>query len=249
MAGGYTQGGGHSAASSKFGLAADQTLEFEVVDGRGIHMTASRYENSDLFWALSGGGGGTYGVVLSMTAKAHPDMPTSGFNLTFTSQNLEADTYWEAVSAYHEALPALTEAGVTGITYLFNFSFSASPLVGIGISSSEMSALVAPLLSTLEKLNVTYHGGVYQFPTYLDMFNSMMGAKPVNVAQYGSRLIPRSLVVNDNAGLMAAYRAITDQGGLLGNVAINVSSAVAGNVHNAVLPQWRDTLLHTIVLT
>jgi FAD/FMN-containing dehydrogenase len=62
-AGGYTQGGGHSALASRYGLAADQTLEFEVVDGTGRLMTATRDKNPDMFWALSGGGGGTYGVV------------------------------------------------------------------------------------------------------------------------------------------------------------------------------------------
>ena len=63
LAGGYSQGGGHSALASKYGLGADQTLEFEVVDGTGTFRRANRYENADLYWALSGGGGGTYGVV------------------------------------------------------------------------------------------------------------------------------------------------------------------------------------------
>ena len=63
LAGGYTQGGGHSALSTQFGLGADQTLEFEVVTAAGKVVTASRSENSDLFWALSGGGAGNYGVV------------------------------------------------------------------------------------------------------------------------------------------------------------------------------------------
>lgn len=67
LAGGYTQGGGHSALSSKYGLAADQTLEFEVVDGTGTFLRANRMQNSGMFWALSGGGGGTYGVVREAT--------------------------------------------------------------------------------------------------------------------------------------------------------------------------------------
>lgn len=86
IAGGYTQGGGHSSLASKYGLAADQTLEWEVVTGTGEMLTANRYNNSDLYWALSGGGGGTYGVTTSLTAKAHADIPVSGVNLTFTSQ-------------------------------------------------------------------------------------------------------------------------------------------------------------------
>lgn len=63
LAGGYTQGGGHSSPSSKYGLAADRTLEWEVIDGRGNFLTATPTHNADLYWALSRSGGGTYGVV------------------------------------------------------------------------------------------------------------------------------------------------------------------------------------------
>lgn len=52
VAGGYTQSGGHSALSTNFGLAADQTLSFEVVTARGELVNASKTENTDLYWAL-----------------------------------------------------------------------------------------------------------------------------------------------------------------------------------------------------
>lgn len=52
VAGGYTQSGGHSALSTNFGLAADQTLSFEVVTASGELVTASKTENTDLYWAL-----------------------------------------------------------------------------------------------------------------------------------------------------------------------------------------------------
>lgn len=52
VAGGYTQNGGHSALSTNFGLGADQTLAFEVVTAGGELVTASKTENSDLYWAL-----------------------------------------------------------------------------------------------------------------------------------------------------------------------------------------------------
>lgn len=52
VAGGYTQNGGHSALSTSFGLGADQTLSFEVVTASGELVTASKTENTDLYWAL-----------------------------------------------------------------------------------------------------------------------------------------------------------------------------------------------------
>src|ERR1700712_2958713 len=67
ISGGFLQGGGHSALSSTHGLGADQVLEWELVTANGTHLIASPTQNSDLYWALSGGGPGTYGVVVSVT--------------------------------------------------------------------------------------------------------------------------------------------------------------------------------------
>lgn len=63
LAGGYTQGRGHLALNSKYGPGADQTLEFEVIDGTGTFLRASRMHNTDIHWTLSGGGGSIYGIV------------------------------------------------------------------------------------------------------------------------------------------------------------------------------------------
>lgn len=65
MAGGYTQGGGHSLLTGLYGLGADNVLEWEVVTASGQHIVATPNQNKDLYWALSGGGGGTYGIVVS----------------------------------------------------------------------------------------------------------------------------------------------------------------------------------------
>jgi len=118
LAGGYTQGGGHSALSSRHGMAADQALEWEVVTGTGEHLIANREKNTDLYWALSGGGGGTYGVVLSLTSKAHPDVPTSGATLSFTSANVSKDAYYEAISTFHSSLSKSADAGIMSVWYV-----------------------------------------------------------------------------------------------------------------------------------
>ncbi|KAK2598894.1 hypothetical protein QQS21_005636 [Conoideocrella luteorostrata] len=53
--------GGHSLLSSMHGMGADLILEWEAVTANGTHLIASPTENKDLYWAFSGGGGGTYG--------------------------------------------------------------------------------------------------------------------------------------------------------------------------------------------
>lgn len=115
IAGGYTQGGGHSALATNFGLSADNTLQFEVVTADGQFLTASASENSDLYWALSGGGAGNYAVVLSMTVKAYPDAYIGGAKLSFTTDGISNDTFDQAVHAFHSSLSAIVEAGSTVI--------------------------------------------------------------------------------------------------------------------------------------
>lgn len=86
-AGGYSQNGGYGPLSASYGLAADNTLEFEVVTTDGRHLTASSSNNPDLYWALSGGGAGNYAVVLSQTVKAYADGPIGGAAFAFANTN------------------------------------------------------------------------------------------------------------------------------------------------------------------
>ncbi|KAF3018027.1 hypothetical protein E8E15_007098 [Penicillium rubens] len=111
LAGGYSQGGGHGQLVSHVGLAADQVLEWEVVLANGKLVTASPTNHPDLYWALSGGGGGTYGVVVSMTSKAYPELPTASGNLTFSDTGVSRDTFFAAVAMFVSILPSIGDAG------------------------------------------------------------------------------------------------------------------------------------------
>ncbi|KAF9045931.1 FAD-binding domain-containing protein [Hymenopellis radicata] len=67
--GGWVMGGGHSILSPCTDL-----LQFKIVTPDGVYRTANAFQNSDLFWALRGGGGSTFGVVLESTTLAEPAM-------------------------------------------------------------------------------------------------------------------------------------------------------------------------------
>ena len=68
---GLVQGGGFGSFSKHYGLAAGSLLEAEVVTADGQIRIANACTNSDLFWALKGGGGSTFGVVSKMTLRVH----------------------------------------------------------------------------------------------------------------------------------------------------------------------------------
>lgn len=83
VSGGFVQGGGESVLSPTYGLAADRVMQYKVVTSDGVLRTANACQNQDLFWALRGGGGGTFGVVLESTQKVEELFNVTVANVTF----------------------------------------------------------------------------------------------------------------------------------------------------------------------
>ena len=65
------QGGGYSLLTAHYGLAVDNVVQVEIVTADSRIQRANACENSDLFWAVRGGGGGTWGVVTDIVYKVH----------------------------------------------------------------------------------------------------------------------------------------------------------------------------------
>ncbi|CEJ92412.1 hypothetical protein VHEMI08067 [[Torrubiella] hemipterigena] len=82
ISGGWVQGGGHSVLSPVYGLGMDRVLQFKVVTPDGKYRTANAHQNPDLFWALRGGGGSTFGVVMESTHAVEDNFPLIVANLT-----------------------------------------------------------------------------------------------------------------------------------------------------------------------
>lgn len=73
-AAGLTLGGGFGRLGRRFGLACDNVISFDVVTADGKFVHANDTKNSDLYWALRGGGG-NFGVVTSIEYRLHPMDP------------------------------------------------------------------------------------------------------------------------------------------------------------------------------
>ena len=71
---GLVQSGGFGSMSKRFGTAAASLLEAEIVTADGVARTVNACREPDLFWALKGGGGGSWGIVTRLTLRTH-DLP------------------------------------------------------------------------------------------------------------------------------------------------------------------------------
>lgn len=75
---GLVQSGGFGSFSKAWGTAASSLVEAEVVTADGQVRLANACTNPDLFWALKGGGGGSFGVVTRLTLRVHALPQTFG---------------------------------------------------------------------------------------------------------------------------------------------------------------------------
>jgi FAD/FMN-containing dehydrogenase len=104
---GLVQSGGFGSHSKHYGTAAGSLLEAEVVTADGQIRIANSCTNPDLFWALKGGGGGTFGVISKLTLRLH-DLPEFFGVTSFTIKAASDDAYRrlirEFVTFYAESL-------------------------------------------------------------------------------------------------------------------------------------------------
>jgi FAD/FMN-containing dehydrogenase len=247
LAGGYSQGGGHSILNSAYGLAADQALEWEVVTGEGKHLIATPLENSDIYWALSGGGGGTYGVVVSMTGKLHPEMRVAGASLTFNNTDVPEDVYWEAVGLWYKHLPEYVSGTNNTIQFvIWKDNLAAQSLNLLDQHSSAFGPMLGPFLEELDDRGIKYVLTTTDSDTYFEHFNKYYGPLPYGIEPpttiLNSRLVPKSVVLDPkaNAKLIDAVRQTVETGEfLMGCSALDVN---IDHPHNAVHPAWRDSI-------
>jgi hypothetical protein len=104
---GLIQSGGFGSFSKHYGTAASNLLEAEVVTADGQLRIANACTNSDLFWALKGGGGGTFGAISKLTLRVH-DLPEFAGGASFKVKASSGDAYRRLirrfVAFYREAL-------------------------------------------------------------------------------------------------------------------------------------------------
>ena len=171
----------------------------------GNHVIANPYQNEDLFWALRGGGGGTWGVVTSVTYKTHPSTPLSSVSLFVNSTN--ANSTQNLLAEIIRLTPSLAEQGYGGYGVA-----SASQIILLftspDVTIEQTQATFLPLFefaASQPGLSVENHTEVYQDS---GSWSETVSVLPNNViaipVELSSWLLPRDIFETDRPGDLAA---------------------------------------------
>ena len=263
IGGGYTLGGGHSPLSSVHGMAADQVLALQVVLPSGRFVTVDERHYPDLFFALRGGGGATWGIVTSLVIRAYPRAPVATLGYSFASSaDVPVETFWSGVDAVFARFPDWADAGMYSYWSIAcaapstNCSFSMTPSWGNNMDQAALEAANQPLFDDLAALGITPTGVAYK--EYNGVLAAVEGTWAPETEQAGgwsfktgTRLFPRSNWADADklAAQTAALRhGVESAGMMLGyNIKAARNADPTANQTNAVGPAWRETLMHAML--
>lgn len=139
---GLTQGGGHGWSGRKFGLTSDNVKQLTIVTADGQVRVCNAHQNSDLYWACRGGGGGNFGIVTNFTFKTHQVGNVSTFYITWPwSDAARVVKAWQAWAPHAPANLGLSVCVLsTGNTISASGQFFGS--------AAALRSLIRPLTNT-----------------------------------------------------------------------------------------------------
>ena len=241
LSGGWVQNGGHSVLTNVFGLGADRVVQFTVVTPDGETRVANNCQNQDLFWALRGGGGGTFGVVIDSTHVVEAPVPMTVASIGVPKTNKEAFREWMDLmvdTALH-----LAEDGWGGHIY-GNSLVHVNPVL---TTVEEARESLKEIIELASKYNGTVQ--VSYSPTWYSFFQDFVlsGAVVVgNLNPINTRLIPTNVFANETLKepFKAYLRQIVDNGGSPYVPVDNphLYKAEPGSGSTSVHPAWYSSL-------
>ncbi|KAG4025000.1 hypothetical protein MFRU_074g00060 [Monilinia fructicola] len=186
VTGGWVQAGGHSVLSPVYGLGIDRVVQYKVITTDGILRVANECQNTDLFWALRGGGGGTFGVVMEATHRVEPRIQLA---VAAISYNRTASNILEWLSIIvNNSLPWANQGW--GGHYQGKNLISVTPLLNL----SEAVESMTPAAEFAKANNGTVV--IEVLPSWYDFYTKYVTPNEAPVGGFrplASRFIPASL--------------------------------------------------------
>lgn len=182
------------------------------MDSSGSYLTANSHSHPDLFWALRGGGGGTYGIVTSVTYRTHPIVPVTGVFLTADSK-INNNTLRILISEFIRIQPSLADANFSGHALFSANSFQLFYLAH-NVTQTEANKTIDPFFAfaknlTSEGLNVS-QALTAPFSSIYEWFTPRYPATALggDNSELASRLISRNTIEHNSQGIADAIMSI-----------------------------------------
>ena len=210
---GLTLGGGLGVLGRTYGLSCDRLTSAEIVLADGTMITCDASMDHDLYWALRGAGGGSFGVVTALTFRAVPELQAVAFHLSWPG-----DSAVEVMNAWLGWAPTAADAMAASLTVRAAADPSVpvtAHLVGAMIADDETAA---DALTDFEQLASAPVGQRQEFPaapisevkTRLAEVGANMGAGPATAVDHSASEFYReplpSAVASAVVNTVAAYR-------------------------------------------
>jgi hypothetical protein len=186
-------------------IGVDNVIEFKIVTSTGDYLTVNSHRHPDLFWALRGGGGGTYGVVTEVTYRTHPSVPLTALNFGANSTN--NDTFKTLFTEFVRIHPNLSDAGFSGYAVVSSNSIQVF-YIGLNMTQTQVNMTIGPFLAfaqnlTSEGLNIT--ALIVPYPSFYSWYTSMFSSstgQPVGISEeLASRLVSRDTFERNPKGI------------------------------------------------
>ncbi|KAJ5604817.1 CAZyme family AA7 [Penicillium lagena] len=267
LAGGFGQGGGHGVFGPKYGLMVDNAVEFDVVTSDGQLRTINQCNDSELFWAMRGGGGGAFGILTSYRFQLHPAVKINvyQFEASFEAHGNETANYaalkqvltqhatyqplwsynnvsghayyWPNKTEIYLVLPSNNETALKTLTRGFSSFLSNQPYVRVTKSTYTTYPKYTEFLQITNGIAAEYTPG--------GIFGAVAG-----------RLMPHSLFETDRKrndlvdavlqGVRLSNKLIPDDGSVTQVIMTTPVNHQNGNTTSA-NPAWRTALWHVLM--
>ena len=221
--------------------AADQALSFEILTASGTFITADAASNPDLFWALKGGGGSTFGIVLSVTVKTFPEVPSASIILNINSTHTnDTSLFYKGVAAVHDLSNHWVDHGMFVFFELSENRFHVQPILGPNMTAKQIQEIAKPMFDQLDAAGVPYSTSTKEFATffdlYIDIFEDETAGSSILI---GGRLFTKRDITEHSADIIAAYQTTLESGTLIYGHIVGPGYG-APMVDNAIHPKWRE---------
>jgi hypothetical protein len=166
-----------------------------VITADGELKVANKVSNPDLFWALKGGGGGTFGIVTEATVKAHIHVPITVYAwwLNSTASIMSAmfappAGFKDGMEHLFTQLPVLGEQGVSAYLYKASNSIRGVALtVGKNATAEYAKSVWDPILKKMSSFPgmLPHQYKIFQFPNYQEFFDVSYGKEGMCMPKRG----------------------------------------------------------------